>query len=226
MFIDEFGLKKESVIALPLAIDDDLFLGFNVDEPTKNASLTIFFVGTLIPLHGITTVLKTARLLMPDPRFRFCLIGDGQEAQRIEHEAATFDQKRFSWIKGWVDLPQIAAKMNQADICLGIFGGEGKASRVLPFKIYMYLAGGKAVVSQDTFSLPESTPSPPILTANPANPQDIARSIIRLADDVRLRRQLEREARAYYKHYLGWQRIADIWRRLLNDITVDRPKSE
>ncbi len=221
MFIDEFGLKKESVIALPLAIDDDLFLGFNVNEPTKNAPLTIFFVGTLIPLHGITTVLKTARLLMPDPRFRFCLIGDGQEAHLIEHAIAELDTERFTWIKEWVDLHQIAAKMCQADICLGVFGGEGKACRVLPFKVYMYLAGGRAVVTQSAFSLPESIPPPPILTVNPENAQEVADVIIRLADSAALRSKLGKDAQAYYVQHLGRKRIADVWHCLLADLTSD-----
>lgn len=215
MFVHEFGLQEESITTLPLAIQDDYFLNTRPKTATKDTPLTVLFVGTLIPLHGITTILGAIRLLASDPRFRFYLLGDGQEAYLIEQFISEFNTEQFTWIKKWVDLRRIAEEVGRADICLGVFGGKGKAQRVLPFKIYMYLAGGKAIVNQSVFSLPESTPPPPILTADAESAQDVANAITRLADDENLRTALASDARSYYVQYLGHERLATDWLKLL-----------
>ena len=215
MLTHEFGLKEHSVKALPLAIDEESFLEPFPPATKQNASITVLFVGTLIPLHGIATILETVRLLIADPLFRFRFLGDGQEAYLIENFVAELDTERFTWIREWLDPLRIADEIRQADICLGIFGGEGKAQRVLPFKIYMYLASGKAIVSQASFSLPESTPQPPMLSPMTNNAQDVANAIARLAIDEKLRHTLEADARAYYMQHLGHERIALAWCELL-----------
>jgi glycosyltransferase involved in cell wall biosynthesis len=79
----------------------------------------------------------------------------------------------------------------------------------------MYLASGKAIVTQPSFSLPEATPPPPMLTSFANNPQDVANAITKLADDESLRNTLASDSRTYYMKYLGHERIASDWRKLL-----------
>jgi len=215
MYANELGVQVRSIVSLPLAIRDDQFLRNTPRPRTKGKTLTVLFVGTLIPLHGVKTILETMELLMPDPRFRFRLLGNGQEGYLIENFTKGLSTERVIWIQEWVDLRRIAEEIREADICLGVFGGEGKAERVLPFKIYMYLASGKAIVTQSSFSLPEATPPPPMLSALATSAQDVANVITRLADDEELRDTLAVDSRAYYIKYLGHERLASDWRKLL-----------
>jgi len=215
MFAKELGLDKHSIAALPLAIQDAQFLKDTHSARTKGKTITVLFVGTLIPLHGIKTIIEAMQLLMPDPRFQFHLLGDGQDGYLIEDFSAGLSVERFTWIREWVDLRRIADEIREADICLGVFGGAGKAERVLPFKIYMYLASGKAIVTQPSFSLPEATPPPPILNSLATSPQDVADAITKLANNESLRNTLASDSRAYYMKYLGHERLASDWRKLL-----------
>jgi glycosyltransferase involved in cell wall biosynthesis len=214
MFAKEFGIDNRFIAALPLAIQDSQFLNAFRAE-AKDETITVLFVGTLIPLHGINTILEAIKLLMPDPRFQFHLLGDGQDGYLIEHFSAGLSIERFTWIREWVDLSGIAEEIRDADICLGVFGGTGKAERVLPFKIYMYLASGKAIVTQPSFSLPDATPPPPLCASLGTSPQDVANAITQLANDQSLRNTLASDSRAYYIKYLGHDRLASDWRKLL-----------
>lgn len=216
MYAHEFGLDENSISALPLAIRDDQFLACLTKSKTPNEPLTILFVGTLIPLHGIDVILAAIKLLMQDPRLHFHLLGDGQLGYLVEEISTDLTKDRFTWTREWASLDIIAEEICKADICLGIFGGKGKAARVLPFKAYMYLASGKAMVSQAPFSLPQDTPSPPMLTIPTADPSALANSILQLANDEGLRSRLAWEARDYYIKHLGRKRLSAEWRALLS----------
>jgi glycosyltransferase involved in cell wall biosynthesis len=216
MYVHEFGLDENSISALPLAIRDDRFLACPSKNKSPNEPLTILFVGTLIPLHGIDVILAAIKLLMQDPRLRFHLIGDGQLGHLVEEISTGLNKDRFTWTREWASLDFIAEEICKADICLGIFGGNGKAARVLPFKAYMYLASGKAMVSQASFSLPQDTPSPPMLTIPTTDPAALANSILQLANDEGLRSRLASEARDYYIQHLGHKRLSAEWRALLS----------
>ena len=216
MVEEEFKVEARRIRALPLAIEEDLFAERTATVVTgKEPTITVLFVGTLIPLHGIATILEAVRMLLPDPRFRFRFLGDGQMGEMVERLSGEFDPERFVWIRRWLDLPDIATEIDKADICLGVFGGAGKAARVLPFKIYMYLASGKPVVTQAGFSLPESTPCPPMTTVNAASAAEVADAIVQLADDDTRRQELARAARIYYMEHLSHARIAREWQHLL-----------
>ena len=216
MVEEEFKVEARRIRALPLAIDEELFAERTAAGVTgKKPTITVLFVGTLVPLHGIATILEAVRMLLPDPRFRFRFLGDGQMGEVVEKLSEEFDPERFVWIRRWLDLPDIAAEIDKADICLGVFGGAGKAARVLPFKIYMYLASGKPVVTQDSLSLPESTPWPPMTTVNAASAAEVANAIVQLANDHNRRQELARAARVYYEEHLSHARITREWQNLL-----------
>lgn len=218
MFTESFGLSADKVLSLPLAIDE---LFFNPIEPVesvkKDSAITVLFVGTLIPLHGISVLLEAVRLLSLDKRFAFRFVGDGQLSGEVEAFVEKYQLPQFVWLRAWCSLEQIACEISNADICLGVFGGAEKAARVLPFKLYMYLAAGRAVITQALLSVPESTPFPPVLTVAPANAESLADAILKLADDVEFRCKLAQESKVYFREWLSNARVFCAW---ANDIAL------
>lgn len=207
----EFMLDPARVRAIPLAIDGKPFLALSRKSPPgQSAPLRVLFVGTFIPLHGIRVLADTIRWLGPECGIEFHLVGDGQEAGVIEalmHEAV---RAPVEWERGWLPIDEIAARMARADVCLGVFGGEGKAARVLPFKLYMALAAGMPITTQRSHSLPADVPQLPVDSVDPC-PKALAAALLALhADPMRLDSQ-GRASRNYYLRWLGADAISSRW---------------
>jgi glycosyltransferase involved in cell wall biosynthesis len=219
VYIAEFCLDPANVRSIPLAIDEERFLASSRSFTAERNSVRVLFVGTLIPLHGIQIVLDALAQLLDDTRFEFRLIGDGQQADRITDFIRTYPSARVTWIREWCTLDRITEEIADADICLGVFGGEGKAARVLPFKLYMYLAGGRAIISQPWLSTPQGAPFPPIETSNP-DPAQLSTAIRRLADDPERRARIGRSAAEYYGYWLANSRVVEVWHQVLDGLNA------
>lgn len=217
--IDDFALQPDQVRSLPLAIDEAAFLAVPSGAEEQGEQVRVLFVGTLIPLHGVPTILAAIHKLLNDDRlgdrFHFRFIGDGQLGPVLRKFIAEHDSERVSWVQQWQSLEAVATEIAAADICLGVFGGDGKAARVLPFKLYMYLAAGRPVISQGKMSLPNGAPSPPLVAIDTTDGMELSRALASLADDARRRYSLARQARAYFTEHLAGARIMDAWRLIL-----------
>ena len=104
----------------------------------------MLFVGTLIPLHGIETVIEAAGYLRDRPDIEIMLVGDGQLGPRLQALLSENDLPQVRWERRWLSLAQLADHVGASEICLGVFGGPGKAERVLPFKVYYARLRGKS----------------------------------------------------------------------------------
>lgn len=211
LMVAEFGLDPARVRAVPLAIDVTPFVASKgAPSPTAGAPLRVLFVGTLIPLHGIGVLADVVRRAGPESGIAFHIVGDGQESYVMEALVADPQRAPVVWERGWLDLGGIAQRMAGADVCLGVFGGEGKAARVLPFKLYMALAAGKAIITQDRYSLPEGLPPLPVRTV-PADPAALLAALVALQRDPSGRQALAADAEAYYRQWLGADALRAAW---------------
>ena len=115
---------------------------------------TALFVGKLIPLHGIETVLEAARLA---PEVRFRVIGSGQ----LEHVLAA-RPPNVDWVP-WVEYSALPEQLRRCGCALGIFGTSEKAQRVIPNKVFQALACGAPVITADTPAIRELGEDGPLL---------------------------------------------------------------
>ncbi len=102
---------------------------------------TALFVGKLIPLHGLDTILAAARLA-PDLRFR--IVGSGQLDRLLDDRPPNVEHV------AWVDYERLPDELHRASCALGIFGTSAKAARVIPNKAFQALACGTPLVTADT----------------------------------------------------------------------------
>jgi glycosyltransferase involved in cell wall biosynthesis len=133
--------------------------------------------------------------------------------------------ENFTWIRDWKTLEQIAAEITEADVCLGVFGGPAKASRVLPFKLYYAMAAGKAIVTQAEYSLPAGIPPLPARLVDTPDTEvaaeQLAQAIRLLLSDGAERAALGWAARAYFESHLSGDAVIRQWRKLLADCQGD-----
>lgn len=207
----DFRLDPDRVHSLPLAIDETPFLSIQPRDEAAEHRVRVLFVGTMIPLHGIGVVLEAIHALRHDLRIEFRLVGDGQLGDLIEDALQNCDNPRVTWLRGWQSLDVIAREIADADICLGVFGGANKASRVLPFKLYMYFAAGRAVISQESLSAPAGVPYPPIEAIDPFSADGLSAAILTLVNSTGLRKERSSASREYYQQWISAAQLSNTW---------------
>jgi glycosyltransferase involved in cell wall biosynthesis len=205
-FIELFALDPAHVKAMPLAIDEAAYC-HKPYEPVAGRC-TVLFVGTFVPLQGVDVIAAAIRLLDHRADINFRIIGYGQMAPAMEKIIAEYDATRIDWIKDWQSASQVAAEIERADICLGIFGAGAKTQRVWPLKNYAYMSVGRALITGDTtcarhITRDEQTSC--FLGIPCADARSLAQSIELLADTPSLRVEYARRARSFYERNLSLQ---------------------
>ena len=159
-FRREFRLRPARTAAVFVGAEPDSFPGIPVagragsqGRPSRKKELHVLFYGQFIPLHGIETIISAASLLAEEPVY-WTIIGQGQEAERIAEIVKREKLKKLDW-RPWVPYKKLAEMIGRADACLGIFGGSGKASRVIPNKAFQILMVGKPLITRDSAAIRE-----------------------------------------------------------------------
>jgi glycosyltransferase involved in cell wall biosynthesis len=113
----------------------------------------VLFYGQFIRLHGIETIIHAARLLA-GTSIQFLIVGDGQESEKIAGMLRSHPLENVSW-RQWIEYSELKRAIQNADICLGIFGKSEKASRVIPNKVFQILHSGKPLITRDSPAIRE-----------------------------------------------------------------------
>lgn len=152
-----FKLQHESIGRVFVGAETDFFSkssSVNSGREEKK-TFTVLFYGQFIPLHGIDVIIKAAKKVeMSNERVHWVIIGQGQEKERIE---ALIQKLGITSIEriAWVSYDHLVNWIQKADVCLGIFGTSGKASRVIPNKVYQILAARRPLITADTPAIRE-----------------------------------------------------------------------
>lgn len=197
----EFDLSASKVTAIPLSTNE---VAYHPTPYLPSKHCRILFIGTMIPLHGISTILATAKLLEKETAIQFRLIGSGQEGYKVK-QAMENGATNLEWITCWQSAEQLANEIAQADICLGIFDSGDKAQRVCPFKLYAYSAVGRTVISAKTLWLHTTMNDldyEPFATVTPDNPEELAECIAALAKHPETRETYAANSRKFYMDHL------------------------
>lgn len=206
-----FGIPPDRIAAMPLALDAAPYLELSPRRRKVHEPLRVIFIGTLIPLHGVGVIADAAVRLGRDSGIELELIGDGQEAAVVESLLARDDRLPVTWQRRWASPAELAERIAAADVCLGVFGGPGKAARVLPFKLYIAMASARAIVTQNQYSLPEGVPVPPWIAVE-ASSAALADALRGLRDNPDAGSCAGTQLRQFYLQHLGSASLRSRWR--------------
>lgn len=209
-----FRLSPARFVALPLATNEENY----VPTPYQPVAgrCRVLFIGTLVPLHGISTLIEAVRRLVSRQDIEFRIVGDGAGAPALQSGAAGL--ANVTWRRGWYTAEELAHEIKEADICLGIFGDTDKTQRVCPYKLYSYASIGRATITGYTDWLQSIiTPEeyPPFLGVPVNDPVALADAIVSLADDPGERTRLADSARDFYTTRLSNATSLQMLERLL-----------
>jgi len=168
------------------------------------------FVGKLIPLHGVDTVLEAARLA---PGLRFKIVGSGQLEPLLRDRPPNVEHVP------WVDYEGLPSELHRAGCALGIFGSSEKALRVIPNKVFQALACGTPVVTADTPAARELLADrASALLVPPKDAEALAAAVTRLAEDRSMARRVADGGLAAYRAQASEPVLGERWRGLIESL--------
>lgn len=170
------GIDVERFGIVYLGADETTFQPLP-SRPDRSGDLILFY-GTFVPLQGVEVIVEAAARLS-DLDIRFELIGSGQTWDSAVERASNLGLTNVDF-PGRLSQPDLAIRMTESTLCLGIFGTTAKADRVIPHKLYEALACARPVVTASTSAVEEAFGSDEVLTSTPGDPQALA-EVIRCA---------------------------------------------
>jgi glycosyltransferase involved in cell wall biosynthesis len=195
------GIARERVAVCLVGAEERLF------APPWQPAEPPLFVGKLIPLHGIETILAAARLA---PELPLRVAGSGQLDRVLESRPANVD-----WIR-WIPYERLPDYVRSATCALGVFGTSAKAYRVIPNKAYQALACGTPLVTGDTTAARELlVDGESALLVPPGDPGALAEAVRRLTVDGELARRIGDGGLRAYRERASEAVLGRCWRSLL-----------
>ncbi|HUQ22720.1 MAG TPA: glycosyltransferase [Gaiellaceae bacterium] len=165
------------------------------------------FVGKLIPLHGLETILAAARLA---PEVSFRIVGSGQLDPLLEERPPNVE-----WVD-WVDYERLPEENQRAGCALGVFGTSPKTGRVIPNKAFQALACGTPLVTADTPAARELLrDGESALLVPQGNAEALAAAVRRLAADAELARAVGAGGLAAYRKHASESVLGARWLGLI-----------
>ena len=197
---------RDDIAVCFVGAEDRLFTpGWQPREP-----FTALFVGKLIPLQGVETIVAAARAA-PDLRFR--IVGSGQLGSLLADPPPNVEHV------AWVEYEQLPEEIRAAGCALGIFGTTAKAQRVIPNKAFQALACGTPLITADTPAARELlVHEESALLVPPGDAEALAGAIRRLAADAGLARKLGDGGRTAYERAASEAVLGRRWRSLLEGL--------
>ena len=177
----------------------------------------VLFVGKLIPLHGLETILAAARLA---PEIPFRVVGSGQLGALLATRPDNVE-----WVD-WVEYDRLPEEIRGAGCALGVFGTSAKAGRVIPNKAFQTIACGTPLVTADTPGARELLRDGESALLVPAGDAPaLAAAVRRLAADPELARGVGAGGLAAYREQASEEVLGRRWRDLL-EAEIARTKAE
>lgn len=146
--VETFGVPPEKVESVWVGAETAVFPAAPDGAREGAQELSVLFYGQLIPLHGVQTIIRAARLVRELP-IRFVLIGSGQEEGLVRRLLEEEPLPKLEW-HPWLEYERLIDALGRADVCLGIFGPSAKAARVIPNKVFQILAARRPLITRDS----------------------------------------------------------------------------
>jgi glycosyltransferase involved in cell wall biosynthesis len=147
----------------------------------------VHFHGEFQALHGVKFIIEAAKRLS---EIKFRMIGSGRELDACIRYCKRLNAKNIEFIP-MVPFETVKRYIEEATVCLGIFGETQKAQLVIPIKVFEALAMGKPIITSNTPAIRELlTHGEDVFLCDRADSDDLARAIQTLLTDTELRNKI------------------------------------
>lgn len=201
--VRSFGLPAEKFKRIYVGSDEEIFYPHK-PQPRPSVLSPLFLIhwhGFVVPFDGVETIIRAAELIKDRSDIQFRMITSfNKHSLPLKHLAASLNITTVTF-HDRVDYPTLAENINEADVCLGVFGRSPKADVVIPNKVYEAVACRKPVITADSAAVRELfTHDESIVLVPPEDPAALADAILKLIDSEGYRMRIAHHAYDIFKH--------------------------
>ena len=194
-----------SVPVVANGVDVRRFSGVAREHAAGTAPVTVAFVGTFRPWHGVDLLVMAAARFQPG-QVRLLLVGDGPQLEPVLQRAHSSGVEVQA--VGAVDPSRIPALLATADIAAAPY--PAASAYFSPLKVLEYLAAGLPTVAGAVSNLGTLLrDGEEVLLVPPGDIDALTAALRRLVEDPALRGALGRAGRAAAVHRLTWRAVVD-----------------
>lgn len=185
-FCDEFSLARAKFRRVWVGADEQIMK--EGEPPPQEDDFLVFFYGSFRPFQGVDYIVRAAHLLEGrGERVRFVLCGDGPTYQTARNLSRRLGTRNVDFVARR-SLESLAELIAESHVCLGVFGTNAKALRVIPNKVFDALACRRPVITGDAPAIREAlTDREHIWLCGLGDEEALADAITTLRDDQRMR---------------------------------------
>jgi glycosyltransferase involved in cell wall biosynthesis len=213
-YVQQFRAKSSSVHVIPNGVTPDRFSVSSIQKQNSGKPITIGFVGSLKPWHGLPVLVQSfAKFHESFGNSRLVIIGDGPERSASEAALARRGLLSCADLVGAVAPFEVPTLLNEIDIAVAPYPATTNFY-FSPLKVVEYMAAGRAIVASRIGQIEQMIEDGSTgLLVPPGDAGAFAEAFERLARDPELRAHLGQAARASVSGNHSWNRIAQ---RVLN----------
>ena len=213
LFQNELCVDKNKIFIVYVGAEDSLFNDLPSKKNTKK-KFEILFYGSFLPLHGSEVIVKAAKFFTKNNNVKWTMLGSGPDLDKCKILAKDLPNIFF---EEKIEYKELALRIKEADLLLGIFGNSNKAGNVIPNKVFQSLASGKTVITRKSNAYPKqlSNLNNGIIFIQPNDPEALYNTVLKITNDKRFLRKSNAQAKIIYDNYFSGKVIREQLRKVL-----------
>jgi glycosyltransferase involved in cell wall biosynthesis len=224
-YLASFGLSRKLVTVIPNGVSPSDFSPSLL--PSRDGRVpTLLYIGTLADWQGLDIIIRALPKILDQRQVRLHIVGRGRSRQR----KLLAKQIRKLGVEGCVILQpavphhQVPALIAESDICLAPLGLNDRnvTQGACPIKVLEYMASSRPLVASNMPIVRELVREDvDALLFSPNDPDDLARQVLLLLNDLELSKRLSESATERALTKFTWheaqKKLAKVYEKLLGN---------
>jgi glycosyltransferase involved in cell wall biosynthesis len=221
------GLHPDRTTIIMNAVDESLFAAPSAapaDAPARKPGFVMMYHGTLTKIYGLDLAIEAfAKVQHRLTDAEFWILGRGPQKDELQALAAHLGLAARVKFLGNVRPDEISSWLAYADI--GVLATRRDPFLDLSFsnKLSEYIIMGKAVLCSNLRSIRSYFSDNALLYFEANRSDDLAKQMVRLYEDSKLRRSLAEQALIEY-HPIRWEVMSERYRALVAVLAAAQPQ--